>query len=483
MLTIDASGPATRLRIAGEWVEPRDAGETEVVDPATGELIGRVADAGVEDGLAAVRAAEAAQASWAATPPRERGEILRRAFQILTDERDAFAELVVRENGKPLGEARGELGQAAEFLRWFSEEAVRIEGTLRVAPGGGKRVLVSHKPVGVALCITPWNFPAAMITRKLAPALAAGCASVLKPAPETPFVAYAIVDALERAGLPAGVVNVVPSAQPAEMVEAILADPAVRKLSFTGSTETGRALLAASAPYVINPSMELGGNAPFIVLADADLDAAVEGAVIAKMRNNGQSCTAANRFYAAAPIAEEFASRLADAVAAMQLGSGFDDGVELGPLITGQAQEKVGALTQSAVDAGATVRTGGSRADRPGYFYRPTVLTDLSPDAPILANEIFGPVAPIVTFDDVEEVLPSINAVEHGLVAYVYSGDLGAGLALSERLESGMVGLNEALVAEPAAPFGGVKQSGLGREGGHLGIHEFLEPQYIATRW
>jgi succinate-semialdehyde dehydrogenase / glutarate-semialdehyde dehydrogenase len=483
MLGIDSSGAPRGLRIGGEWIPAVDGAETEVVDPATGERIGTVANADVQDGLAAVEAAAAAQARWAATAPRERGEILRRAFEVLTAERDELAALVVRENGKPLTEARGELGQAAEFLRWFSEEAVRIEGSLGVAPGGGKRVLVTHRPVGVALCITPWNFPAAMITRKLAPALAAGCTAILKPAPETPFTAFAIVDVLERAGLPPGVVNVVPSDRPADMVREILAHPAVRKVSFTGSTETGRTLLAASAPHVINPSMELGGNAPFIVFEDADLDAAVDGAVVAKMRNNGQSCTAANRFYVAEPVADAFTERLTAAVAAMRLGSGFEDDVQLGPLITTGAREKVERLTQDAVDGGARVRTGGNAAARAGYFFEPTVLSGLATDAGILANEIFGPVAPVVAFDDFDAILEDVNAVEHGLVAYVYTGDLARGLRVAESLETGMVGLNEALVAEPAAPFGGVKQSGLGREGGHHGILEFLEPLYIATNW
>ena len=483
MLDIDSNGRTTDLRIGGAWTAAADGAQTEVVDPATGEPIGSVANADVADGLEAVAAAAEAQPGWAATAPRERGEALRRAYDLLVAERDAFADLIVRENGKPLAEARGELGQAAEFLRWFSEEAVRIDGQLSVSPGGDKRILVSHKPVGVSLCITPWNFPAAMITRKLAPALAAGCATILKPAPETPFTAFAIVDLLERAGIPAGVINVVPSDRPAAMVTEMLAHPAVRKLSFTGSTETGRALLAAGAQHVINPSMELGGNAPFVVFEDADLDAAVDAAVVTKMRNNGQSCTAANRFYVAAPVAEEFTARLAQAVGTLPVGSGFDDGVQLGPLITTVARDKVGSLTQAAVDAGAEVRTGGAAADRPGYFYQPTVLGGLQPDAAILGQEIFGPVAPVVPFDAFDEILPAINDVEHGLVAYVYTTDLARGLRVSESLETGMVGLNQALVAEPAAPFGGVKQSGLGREGGHHGIQEFLEPLYIATNW
>ncbi len=483
MLDVDSNRQTMRLRIGGAWTAAADGAETEVVDPATGEPIGTVANADVADGLQAVAAAAEAQPGWAATAPRERGEVLRRAYELLVTERDAFADLIVRENGKPLAEARGELGQAAEFLRWFSEEAVRIDGQLSVSPGGDKRILVSHKPVGVSLCITPWNFPAAMITRKLAPALAAGCTTILKPAPETPFTAFAIVELLERAGIPDGVINVVPSDRPAAMVTEMLAHPAVRKLSFTGSTETGRALLAASAQHVINPSMELGGNAPFILFEDAALDAAVDAAVITKMRNNGQSCTAANRFYVAEQVAEEFTARLAQAVSTMPLGSGFEDGVQLGPLITTAARDKVGSLTQAAVDTGAAVRTGGSAADRPGYFFLPTVLGGLAVDDDILGQEIFGPVAPVVPFGDFDEVLPAINGVEHGLVAYVYTGDLARGLRVSESLETGMVGLNQALVAEPAAPFGGVKQSGLGREGGHHGIQEFLEPLYIATNW
>jgi succinate-semialdehyde dehydrogenase / glutarate-semialdehyde dehydrogenase len=479
----DSNGATTRLRIGGEWVAASDGAQTEVVDPATGAVIGAVANATVADGLDAVAAAAAAQHGWAATAPRERSEILSRAFELLRAEREELAALIVRENGKPLAEARGELGQAAEFLRWFAEEAVRIDGTLSLAPGGDKRVLVTHKPVGVSVCITPWNFPAAMITRKLAPALAAGCTAVLKPAPETPLTAFAIVDVLERAGLPAGVVNVVPSDRPAAMVEAMLAHPAVRKLSFTGSTATGRALLAAMAPHVINPSMELGGNAPFIVFEDADLDAAVQGAVITKLRNNGQSCTAANRFYVAASVADEFTARFAEAAGAMRMGPGSENGTELGPLITSGARDKVEQLTQSAVDHGATVRTGGGARHGAGYFFQPTVLSGLAPDAAILGQEIFGPVAPVVTFDAFDDTLAAINAVEHGLVAYVYTADMARGLRVAESLETGMVGLNKALVAEPAAPFGGVKQSGLGREGGHHGIQEFLEPLYIATDW
>jgi succinate-semialdehyde dehydrogenase/glutarate-semialdehyde dehydrogenase len=382
--------------------------------------------------------------------------------------------------GKPLPEARGETAYAAEFLRWFSEEAVRANGEFAVAPSGGNRMLVAHAPVGIALLITPWNFPAAMATRKLGPALAAGCTVVLKPAQETPLTALAIARLLEEAGVPRGVVNVVCTDEPAPLAEAVLGDPRVRKLSFTGSTAVGRRLLELCAPQVINVSMELGGNSPFLVLDDADLDVAVAGAMAAKMRNGGEACTAANRFLVHEAVAEGFTSGLSEAMAAVQVGSGFAEGAQLGPLINAGALEKVERLVADAVDRGARVRTGGERLPGPGFFYPPTVLDEMQPGSAMLAEEVFGPVAPIMTFADDDEALALANDTEHGLVAFVFSRDLRRAMAVGERIETGMVGLNRGVVSDPAAPFGGTKQSGIGREGGHHGLLEFLEPKYFA---
>ena len=433
-----------------------------------------------EDGIAAVDAAEAAAADWAARAPRERAEILRRAFDLMTARTDEVAHLIVREMGKPLPEARGETAYAAEFLRWFSEEAVRANGEFAIAPGGANRMLVAHAPVGIALLITPWNFPAAMATRKLGPALAAGCTVVLKPAQETPLTALAIVRLLEEAGVPQGVVNVVCTAEPAPLAEAVLGDPRVRKLSFTGSTAVGRRLLELCAPQVINASMELGGNSPFLVLDDADLDVAIAGAMAAKMRNGGEACTAANRFLVHESVAEDFTSGLTEAMAAVRVGNGFSEGAQLGPLINAAAREKVERLVADAVDRGARVRTGGERLPGPGFFYPPTVLDGVQPGSAMLAEEVFGPVAPIMTFADDDEALALANDTEHGLVAFVFSRDLRRAMAVGERIETGMVGLNRGVVSDPAAPFGGAKQSGIGREGGHHGLLEFLEPKYFA---
>jgi succinate-semialdehyde dehydrogenase/glutarate-semialdehyde dehydrogenase len=382
--------------------------------------------------------------------------------------------------GKPLAEARAEAAYAAEFLRWFSEEAVRAAGTYGPAPGGANRILVLQQPVGVALLVTPWNFPAAMATRKIGPALAAGCTVVLKPADETPLTALLIGAILGEAGVPPGVVNVLPADDPAPLVRAILADPRVRKLSFTGSTAVGRELLGLASRRVVNCSMELGGNAPFVVLDDADLNAAVAGAMAAKLRNGGEACTAANRFLVAAPVAEAFTERLVEAMAAVRVAPGFEPGAELGPLITEAAREKVERLVADACDRGARVRTGGSRLDGPGYFYPPTVLDRVAPGSAMLGEEIFGPVAPIVTFADDSEAIAMANDTEYGLVAYVYSRDIRRAMAVGEAMETGMVGLNRGTVSDPAAPFGGVKQSGLGREGAHDGLLEFLEPKYFA---
>jgi succinate-semialdehyde dehydrogenase/glutarate-semialdehyde dehydrogenase len=451
-----------------------------VVDPADGSIVDSLESAGPGDGIAAVDAAAAAAAGWAARPPRERAEILRRAFDLMSARTDEIAHLIVREMGKPLAEARGETAYAAEFLRWFSEEAVRANGEFAVAPSGSNRMLVAHAPVGIALLITPWNFPAAMATRKLGPALAAGCTVVLKPAQETPLTALAVAQLLGEAGVPQGVVNVVCTDEPAELTEAVLSDPRVRKLSFTGSTAVGRRLLELCAPQVISASMELGGNSPFIVLDDADTDAAIRGAMAAKMRNGGEACTAANRFLVHESVGEAFTAGLTEAMAAVRVGNGFSDGAQLGPLINAAARDKVERLVADAVDRGGRVRTGGERLPGPGFFYPPTVLDNVQPGSAMLAEEVFGPVAPIMTFADDDEALALANDTEHGLVAFVFSRDLRRAMAVGERIETGMVGLNRGVVSDPAAPFGGAKQSGIGREGGHHGLLEFLEPKYFA---
>ena len=471
------------LFIGGRSVPASDGGRFDVVDPATGEVLAEVADATVADAIAAVDAAAAAAPGWAATPPRERGETLRRAYELMTARAEDLARLISRENGKALPDARGEVAYAAEFFRWYAEEAVRVFGTVGTAPSGTNRILVQHQPVGVCVLVTPWNFPAAMATRKIGPALAAGCTTVLKPASDTPLTALALAGILADAGVPAGVVNVLPARRSGAVVAAMLHDGRVRKLSFTGSTEVGRILLREAADRVVNVSMELGGNAPFLVFADADLDAAVDGAMIAKMRNAGEACTAANRFYVEAPVAEEFARRLAARMADLRLGPGVDTGVDVGPLVNAEAVEKVDELVRDAVGRGAKALSGGRRPVRVGWFYEPTVLVDVPPDAELLREEIFGPVAPVVSFGTEQEAIDRANDTEYGLVAYVFTGDLARGLRVSERLEAGMVGLNRGLVSDPAAPFGGIKQSGIGREGGHEGVLDYLEAKYIATAW
>jgi succinate-semialdehyde dehydrogenase/glutarate-semialdehyde dehydrogenase len=471
------------LFIGGRSVPASDGGRFDVVDPATGKVLAEVADATVADAITAVDAAAAAAGGWAATPPRQRGEILRRAYELMTDRAEDLARLISQENGKALPDARGEVAYAAEFFRWYGEEAVRVFGTVGTAPSGTNRILVQHQPVGVCVLVTPWNFPAAMATRKIGPALAAGCTSVLKPASDTPLTALALAELLADAGVPAGVVNVLPARRSGAVVSAMLHDSRVRKLSFTGSTEVGRVLLREAADRVLNVSMELGGNAPFLVFADADLEAAVDGAMVAKMRNAGEACTAANRFYVEAPVAEEFARRLAVRMAGLRLGPGIEAGVEVGPLVNSDAVEKVDDLVRDAVGRGAKALSGGSRPDRVGWFYEPTVLVDVPPDAELLREEIFGPVAPVVSFSTEQEAIEAANDTEYGLVAYVFTGDLARGLRVSERLEAGMVGLNRGLVSDPAAPFGGVKQSGIGREGGHEGVLDYLEAKYIATAW
>ena len=472
----------TGLLIGGQWSSGR-AGTMAVINPATEDAITEVADASPEDGLAAVDAAAAALPAWAATPPRQRGECLRRAFELMTQRSEQLARLMVLENGKALRDARGEILYAAEFFRWYSEEAVRIDGHLSIAPSGANRIMVQRQPVGVSFMITPWNFPAAMATRKIGPALAAGCTVVLKPAKETPLTALAVAGILAEAGVPDGVVNVLPTRKPGPLTDAVLADPRVRKLSFTGSTEVGRMLLKQAADYVINCSMELGGNAPFLVFDDADVDAAVEGAFLAKMRNGGEACTAANRFYVHEKVAAEFAAKLAARLAALSVGPGLQDGIDLGPLVNADTRTKVAELVKSATGDGATVLTGGHAPDRIGYYYEPTVLDSVPAGAGILSEEIFGPVAPIVRFSDPEEAIALANDTEYGLVSYLYSGDLRRALRIAEALEAGMVGINRGVVSDPAAPFGGVKQSGLGREGAHEGLLEYTETKYIAVDW
>jgi succinate-semialdehyde dehydrogenase / glutarate-semialdehyde dehydrogenase len=473
----------TDLFIGGAWVAASDGGRFDVTDPANGEVIAQVADGSVADGVAAVAAAHQAMPAWAATSPRQRAEILRRAFELMTERSEELATLISLENGKALTDARGEIAYAAEFFRWYAEEAVRASGELMTAPAGANRIMVVRQPVGVCVLVTPWNFPAAMATRKIGPALAAGCSVVLKPASDTPLTALAVAQVLDDAGVPPGVVNVVPSRRSGEVVSAMVHDPRVRKLSFTGSTEVGRVLLREAADMVVNTSMELGGNAPFLVFADADLDAALDGAMIAKMRNGGEACTAANRFYVEEPAAEEFSRRLAERMAALRVGPGVEEGTQVGPLVNDAAVRKVDELVRGAVDAGARALVGGSAPDRAGCYYDPTVLIDVPPDASILREEIFGPVAPVVTFADEADAVRWANDTEFGLVAYVYTRDLARGLRVSEALESGMVGLNRGLVSDPAAPFGGVKQSGIGREGGHEGLLDYTESKYIAVTW
>jgi len=471
----------TGLFIGGEWAKGN--GTFPVLDPATEEPLAEVTDGTVDDALDAVSAAHAALPGWAATPPRKRAEILRKAFELMADRTEQFARLMSAENGKSLRDARGEAVYAAEFFRWYAEEAVRIEGTVMRAPSGANRIVTLRQPIGVSVLVTPWNFPAAMATRKIGPALAAGCPVVLKPAGETPLTALAIAALLAEAGVPDGVVNVLTSRKSGATVSAMLHDPRVRKLSFTGSTEVGRILLREAADTVISSSMELGGNAPFIIFEDADIDAAVEGAMIAKMRNGGEACTAANRFYVHDAVADKFNAAFAARLRAMKLGPGLDESTDLGPLVNEDTRSKVASLVDGALSDGASALLGARAPERKGFFYEATLLDGVAPDAAILNSEIFGPVAPVVRFTDEADAIRWANATEFGLAAYVYTRDLRRGLRVSEALESGMIGLNRGLVSDPAAPFGGVKQSGLGREGAHEGLLEYTETKYIATDW
>lgn len=474
------TGTPTRLFIGGVWADAADGATMPVDDPATGEILCRVADAGPKDAGLALDAAVRTQEEWARTASRARSEILRRAYELVLARTDELARLMTSEMGKPLAEARGEVAYAAEFFRWFSEEAVRVDGGHGILPDGRNRMLLSRRPVGPCLLITPWNFPLAMGTRKIGPAIAAGCTMVLKPAPQTPLSSLALAEILKEAGLPDGVLNVVTTSRAGEVCEPLLRGGQIRKLSFTGSTAVGRLLLAQCADTVVRTSMELGGNAPFVVFDDADLDVAVDGAMVAKMRNMGEACTAANRFFVHRSVAGEFARRLARRMAALVVGPGTRDGVDVGPLIDAAGRAKVEDLVADAVERGARVLVGGRTPEGPGCFYPPTVLTDVSPDSRLTGTEIFGPVAAILTFDDEDEVVRRANDTPWGLVGYVFTEGLDRALRVSERLEVGMVGLNTGLVSNPAAPFGGVKQSGLGREGGRVGIEEFLEYQYIA---
>ena len=468
-----------QLFVGGKWVDAAEGATLEVVNPATGTVVCEVADASPEDGMAALDAAVDAQPDFARTTPLQRHEILMNAFRMLQERIDDLALLMTLEMGKPLAEARGEIGYAAEFLRHFAGEALRVDGGYRTAPQGNARLVVTRQPVGPCLLITPWNFPLAMGTRKIAPAIAAGCTSVIKPAQQTPLSMLAFMDVLRAAGLPDGAVNCVTASSSGAVMEPLIRSGKARKLSFTGSTKVGKILLEQAADKVLRTSMELGGNAPFVVFEDADLDEAVTGAMAAKMRNMGEACTAANRIYVHESVIEEFGSRLAERMGALRVGDGTQDGVDVGPLIDEDGLEKVSALVEDAVERGATVLTGGERLDGPGWFYPPTVLTGVPTDARMAREEIFGPVAPLTPFSTEEEAVRLANDTEFGLVSFVYTNDLRRALRVAEAIESGMVGLNQGVVSNPYAPFGGIKESGLGREGGSVGIEEYLETKYI----
>ena len=474
-------GVHKQLYVGGKWRDGSEGAALEIEDPATGEVFAEVADGTPDDATAALAAASDAQADWQHTPPRERGEILRRAWELIEERKSDLALLMTLEMGKSLKESEAEITYAGEFFRWFAEEAVRIEGRYAVAPNGAGRLLTMKQPVGPCILITPWNFPLAMGTRKIGPAVAAGCTMVIKPAKQTPLSMLALAGILEEAGLPGGVLNVITSSSSGSVMEPLIKDPRARKLSFTGSTEVGRKLIEQSAEQILKVSMELGGNAPFLVFDDADVDDAVEGAVIAKMRNIGEACTAANRFHVADGIAGEFAEKLASKLGDMKVGRGTEDGVEVGPLIDADQRDKVGELVEDATSKGAKVVVGGGARDGAGYFFDPTVLSDVPPEAELLREEIFGPVAPVASFESEEDAIAAANNTEYGLVAYVYTRDVKRALRVCEGLQTGMVGLNQGLVSNPAAPFGGVKQSGFGREGGREGIEEYLETKYVAV--
>jgi succinate-semialdehyde dehydrogenase/glutarate-semialdehyde dehydrogenase len=480
--TIDLRAYTRGLYIDGQWRQAANGRLIEVVDPSTERVIAEVPDAAMADVEAAVEAAARAAAGWSETPPRKRSEILRRCFELMIQRSETLAALISIENGKALRDARGEVAYAAEFFRWNAEEAVRITGEFGLAPSGANRIIVDYQPIGVCVLITPWNFPAAMATRKIAPALAAGCTVVLKPASETPLTAYALAALYEEAGVPPGVVNVLTVSNPGPATAAMLADPRVRKLSFTGSTAVGRLLLAEAAKHVVSCSMELGGNAPFIVFDDADLEAALDGAMVAKMRNAGEACTAANRIYVQSGIHDAFAEGLRKRMAALKVGAGVEVATECGPMITKKAVDKIDRLVQNAVARGARVLCGGSVGSGTGFYYPPTVLCDVPADAAMAQEEIFGPVAPISRFEQESEAIERANDTEYGLAAYIYTRDLARGMRVAAKIEAGMIALNRGLMSDPAAPFGGVKQSGIGREGGQgHGIAEFMEAKYLAV--
>jgi succinate-semialdehyde dehydrogenase/glutarate-semialdehyde dehydrogenase len=473
----------TQLYLNGDWQGASDGATFPVFNPANEQVLADVASATIDDGRAAIDAAEQGAADWARRTPRARSEILRKAYELFVANLDDFARLITLENGKGQADAIGEATYAAEFFRWYAEEAVRVPGHMGMAPASGARTLVHHKPVGIAVLVTPWNYPAAMGTRKIAPALAAGCPVIVKPASETPLTMLALMPLLAEAGVPPGIVNVLPSRQSGAVVDAMLHDPRVRAVSFTGSTGVGRKLLQGAADQVLKPAMELGGNAPFIVCQDADIDAAVDGLMMAKMRNLGEACTAANRIYVHEGVEGEFLSKYVARMAALKMGDGLDPTVDVGPLVNANTREKVAAFVHDAVAKGAECLLGGDMPEGMGFFYPPTVLRNVPADAECMCDEIFGPVAAVQTFQDEAEVIVRANDTEYGLVAYVFTEDLKRGLAISEQLEFGMIGLNRGLVSDPAAPFGGVKQSGLGREGGQDGMLEFMETQYISTLW
>ena len=468
----------TQLYIDGQWVDGN--GTLAVIDPSDGSVIANVATSSDEQNLAALEAADRVAADWAKTAPRVRAEILRKAFEIMTAESDYIAELISKENGKALPDAKGEVAYAAEFFRWFSEETVRTPGDFRLSPSGDKRILVTHQPIGVSLLITPWNFPAGMATRKIGPAVAAGCTMILKPAGETPLTALHIVDIMERAGLPKGVLNVILPAQTGPAISKLMHDPRVKNLSFTGSTQVGKILLREAADQVIRCSMELGGNAPFVVLADANIEEAVKGLMLAKMRNGGAACTAANRIYVARSIGDKFIAEFAKAMSAMTMGVGRESGTTLGASVSLKERNKIADLVTGAASRGGKVHLGGATPEGPGAFYPPTIV-EVAKNDEILVNEVFGPVAPVVLFDTDEEALKLANDTDYGLISYVYSEDLKRAIRFAEAMESGMVAINRGMISDPAAPFGGVKQSGLGREGGFDGIHEFLQTKYIGV--
>ncbi len=474
-------GVKKQLYIGGEWRDAAEGGTLGVEDPSTGEDLCQVADAQPEDALAALHAAAEAQKDWAKYPPRERGEILRRAFEKITERMEELAVLMTLEMGKPITDSKAEITYASEFFRWYSEQAVRIGGSYSISPDGAQRIITMKQPVGPCLMITPWNFPMAMGTRKIGPAIAAGCTMVMKPAKQTPLSMLALAEILEEAGLPAGVLNVVVGSSSSDVVAPIISDPRLRKLTFTGSTPVGRGLMEQASENLLRVSMELGGNAPFLIFDDADIDAAINGAQVAKMRNVGEACTAANRFHVASSVADQFAEKLAEKLGSMKIGRGTEEGTQVGPLIDEDQRSKVEELVQDAVGKGAKALVGAQKMDGQGYFYQPTVLNDVSKEADLRYEEIFGPVAPVFSFDSEEEAIAAANDTEYGLVAYVYTRDFNRAIRVIERLQTGMVGLNQGMVSNAAAPFGGIKQSGFGREGGNEGIEEYLETKYVAA--